>query len=111
MLFNILKDTSERTWALQDNHWLPERSDHPLESTPTSWGLIEKKRTQTQFLQRQRTMPNLRYLHFFHFSSFFISSLVNIRVDIFVIDQKNILRQNLLVSHESIPQELLVQIL
>ncbi|CAF1318694.1 unnamed protein product [Adineta steineri] len=53
------QDNSERKWAVPDNHWLPERSDHPLENTPTSWGLVERKRAQTQFLQRQRTMPDL----------------------------------------------------
>ncbi|CAF1276983.1 unnamed protein product [Rotaria sordida] len=51
------QDTSERRWALQDDLWLPERSDHPLESTPTSWSLVERKRSQSQSLQRERTMP------------------------------------------------------
>ncbi len=50
---------------------MPERSDHPLEGPPTSWGLVERKRSQSQFLQRQRTMPSIRYLNFLK-SSFFI---------------------------------------
>ncbi|CAF2936793.1 unnamed protein product [Rotaria sp. Silwood2] len=53
------QETSERRWALQDDLWLPERSDHPLESTPTSWGLVERKRSQSQSLRRQRTMPEI----------------------------------------------------
>lgn len=59
--FFFIKETPERKWALQDDYWLPERSDHPLEGSPTSWGLIEKKRSQSQCIQRQRTMPNIRY--------------------------------------------------
>jgi hypothetical protein len=58
--FRISKDTKDRQWAIREKRWLPERTDHPLESEPTSWNLVERKRSQSQYLQRQRTMPNLR---------------------------------------------------
>ena len=58
---NVCKDTSERRWALQDRYWLPERSDHPLEGPPTTWGLVDQKRSQSQCLRRQRTTPEIRY--------------------------------------------------
>jgi hypothetical protein len=56
----FFKDTSERRWALQDELWLPERSDHPLEGPPTRWGLLDRKRSQSQCIQRQRTTPEIR---------------------------------------------------
>ena len=52
----------ERRWQILENTWLPERSDHPLESEPTNWNLAEIKRSQSQCLQRERTMPNLRFV-------------------------------------------------
>ncbi|CAF3119480.1 unnamed protein product [Rotaria socialis] len=53
------QDTSERKWLILEKRWIPERSDHPLEATPTSWGLIVRKRSQSQSLRRQRTMPEV----------------------------------------------------
>ncbi|CAF3301053.1 unnamed protein product [Rotaria socialis] len=47
----------ERKWALQDDCWLPEHSDHPLEGEPTRFGLMEKKRSQSQMLHRSLTVP------------------------------------------------------
>ncbi|CAF5173903.1 unnamed protein product, partial [Rotaria magnacalcarata] len=53
------QDTSERKWLILEKRWIPERSDHPLEAAPTSWGLIVRKRSQSQSLRRQRTMPEM----------------------------------------------------
>ncbi|CAF1088985.1 unnamed protein product [Rotaria sp. Silwood1] len=49
----------ERKWALQDDCWLPEHSDHPLEGEPTHFGLMERKRSQSQSFHRSHTMPEI----------------------------------------------------
>jgi hypothetical protein len=106
---NVLKDTSERRWAIHDNYWLPERSDHPLEGPPTSWGLLDRKRSQSQCIRRQRTTPEIRYTIFF-FSSILIFHLVNIRIDMFLIDPKLIYPHDVLIFPEYIQLLLIVRI-
>lgn len=57
--YGEFQEASLRKWAIQDRHWLPERSDHPLESTPTNWGLGERKRAESQCIRRQRLAPEI----------------------------------------------------
>lgn len=51
--------TSERKWALQDDAWLPEHSDHPLEGEPTRYGLAEKKLARSESFPRSYTLPEI----------------------------------------------------
>ena len=99
----LLQETSERKWTVPDNHWLPERSDHPLEGPPTSWGLIERKRSQSQCLQRQRTTPEIRFspdIFSLSLSFFYILSLVSIPIGMFPIVLKYTPPRDARIFHE-----------
>ncbi|CAF0982280.1 unnamed protein product [Didymodactylos carnosus] len=50
-----------RRWEVANDRWVPEKTDYPLLAEPTSWGLSRKKGEETHQLQRQRTMPDMRY--------------------------------------------------
>jgi hypothetical protein len=66
----------ERKWALQNDCWLPEHSDYPLEGQPTRLALSEKQRSKSETFHRSRTMPEIRYLSFPFFVSLLISCLI-----------------------------------
>ena len=59
----------ERKWALQNDCWLPEHSDHPLQGEPTRLGvpenqrgtLADKQRSKSETFHRSHTMPEIRY--------------------------------------------------
>lgn len=52
---------SERKWELQNDRWVPEHSDYPLEGEPTRLNLIEKSKQQSrnQTFHRSFTMPEI----------------------------------------------------
>ncbi|CAF1578019.1 unnamed protein product, partial [Adineta ricciae] len=60
----------ERKWALQNDCWLPEHSDHPLQGEPTRLGPIAKQqnaerhpihinRTENHPFHRSKTLPDI----------------------------------------------------
>ena len=39
----------QRKWKIINDAWVPEKVDYPVQSTPTQWGLVHKKRNDTVF--------------------------------------------------------------
>ncbi|CAF1418471.1 unnamed protein product [Adineta steineri] len=55
---------AERTWELQNDRWIPEHSDHPLEGEPTRLNRIEKTHSSKQdsskqHFHRSQTLPEI----------------------------------------------------
>ena len=70
--YSVFQFPDERKWALQNDCWLPEHSDHPLQGEPTRLGPIVKQqnaerhpihinRTDTHPFHRSKTLPDIRY--------------------------------------------------
>lgn len=51
----------KRQWKIIKDSWVPEKSDHPLQDSPTTWGLLEsKKNEKIRYEDKYKSqLPNL----------------------------------------------------